>query len=359
MKAVVVLSLVLMLGVTFGASIFSTTNNRQLGILAELQNIDNTDFGKKLLDTISLQLKNKSPLSDISKLLSEIRSELVHQQEKSDAEEGQAARECHKQIRNYNSRIDKATNEINEAIVNIANHKRNIASFETQQKSYEAQIKLLGEKEVQFREARKKDEADFANRIAQQKAVVTALEQITPELEHLKPHGNVHAALVELAKIGRSNPIGALLQVAMTLDPGALQRVIQHLNKLKESVAASIEDDIKAEADAKRNFDKMIGEFRDERTNLENSLTQVKQQLEAEKQQLHTQEVRLADNQKELKTATEGKTKTIKMCDERKARYNTEKAARAKEIGIVEKVLQIIASRLDNMQDYITKRVNK
>jgi len=358
MKAVV-LSLVMMLGATLGASIFSTTNNRQLGILAELQTIDNTDFGKKLLDTISLQLKNKSPLSDISKLLSDIRSELLNQQEKADAQEGQAARDCAKGIRNYNSRIDKATNEINEAIVSIAGYKRQISSLETQKTSYEAQIKLLGEKEVQFREARKKDQADFTNRVAQQRAVVAALEQITPELEHLKPHGNVHAALVELAKIGRTNPIGALLQVAMTLDPGALQRVIQHLNKLKESVAASIEDDIKAEAEAKRNFDKMIGEFNEERSNLENSLTQTKQELETAKQNLHNQQVRLKNNQKELKIATKGKQQLIQQCDERKARYNSEKAARAKEIKIVEKVLQIIASRLENMQDYISKRVNK
>jgi chromosome segregation ATPase len=358
-SVIVALGLMLLVSNTFAESIFAATNSKQMGIFAELEEIDSMDFGKKLLDTITLQLNNKSPLGDISKLLADIRGELLKQQDKADAQEARAEHACKKGIRKYNKRIDHDTNEINEAIVAIANYRRQIASLKAQKETFESQLKILANRETQFRAARKKDEEDFAGRLAQQRAVVAALNQITPELENLKPHGNVQAALVELAKIGKSNPIGALLQVAMTLDPGALQRVIQHLNKLKESVAASIQDDIKAEEDAKRNYGKMLAEFNDQRTNINNALTQTKQELETAKNNLQNQERRLANNQKDLEIAQKGKKQLIQQCDERKARYNAEKASRSKEIKVVEKILHIIASRLDTMQGYIKNRVNK
>jgi len=355
MKSILVIALVL--GVAFGGSIFA--QNKQVGIFTELQSIDNSDFGKKLLDTIALQLKNKSPLGDISKLLSEIKSELLSQQEKADAEESKAEQDCKSGVESYNARIDAATNEINEAIVGIANFRRQIEQLTARKEQYEHQIDTLNRQEAEFREVRKQDEESFASRISEQRAVVAALEQIIPELERLKPHGDVQAALIELARIGKTNPIGALLQVAMTLDPGALQRVVQHLNKLKESVTASIDQDIKDEENAKRNFDGQISKYDEQRTELENQLSETRQELETANQNLKAQESRLANNQQELEISTKGKQQLIEQCDERKARYNAETASRKKEIDVVDKVLSIIASRLETMQDYIQDRVNK
>jgi hypothetical protein len=42
-----------------------------------LKSVENSNFGKKILDTIALQVKNKSPLGDIARLLAEIRTNLA------------------------------------------------------------------------------------------------------------------------------------------------------------------------------------------------------------------------------------------------------------------------------------------
>jgi hypothetical protein len=46
-------------------------------VFNQLKAVEEVGFGKKILDTIALQLKNKSPLGDIAKMLAEIRSDLT------------------------------------------------------------------------------------------------------------------------------------------------------------------------------------------------------------------------------------------------------------------------------------------
>jgi hypothetical protein len=49
-----------------------------------LKYVEGNNFGKKILDTIALQMKNKSPLGDIARLLAEIRQDLATQQAEAD-----------------------------------------------------------------------------------------------------------------------------------------------------------------------------------------------------------------------------------------------------------------------------------
>ena len=50
------------------------------GVFAELEEIEEHELGRKLLDTIALQMKNSAPLSDIAKMLQDLRENLVSQQ---------------------------------------------------------------------------------------------------------------------------------------------------------------------------------------------------------------------------------------------------------------------------------------
>lgn len=44
-----------------------------------LRNIQESEFGKRILDTIALQMNNKSPLSDVAKMLNDILANLKAQ----------------------------------------------------------------------------------------------------------------------------------------------------------------------------------------------------------------------------------------------------------------------------------------
>jgi len=142
----------------------------------------------------------------------------------------------------------------------------------------------------------------------------------------------------------------------MTLDPGALQRAIQKLTQLKDSLVAGIEDDTKREEEAKRAYDKFLQEVGDFRQSLENNLAEVKGELESLNARLTTQENRLKTNQKELKLSQDGKAQLQQQNDEKRARYASESAARKAQREVIEKVQNIIASKLGQIQSYIQER---
>jgi len=65
---------------------------------------------------------------------------------------------------------------------------------------------------------------------------------IIPKLQAL---GSVSPgmALVQLAKIGKSNPIAALMEVASTIDGDRLAKVVDKMTELLESMQASLVED--------------------------------------------------------------------------------------------------------------------
>lgn len=308
-------------------SIFSI-NKREIGVFSQLQGIDGSDFGKKLLDTIALQLKNKSPLGDISQLLKNIEVELTTQQNADDAKHSAAVRKCEETNRDYEKRISDATATIGQEIVSSAAYRESLNSFKLQQETYVTQERLLNEHQAKFQKDYDDDRNSHDKRVQQQQAVITALKQIIPELRKLQPDRNVKRALIELARIGRENPIGALLQVAMTLDKGALERVVQHLEKLKKSVEASLADDDKAQATTAENYKQMMEEFSKEKNNLKTALVRVGSDIESTQQKLDQSQRVLANAEQVQNMSREGKKQNQAKCDDDNARYQAAKVAR-------------------------------
>ena len=65
---------------------------------------------------------------------------------------------------------------------------------------------------------------------------------IIPKLKSLAPR-SAAAALVELAKIGKDNPIAAFMEVAATIDGDKLAVVVDKLQGLLDSLEASVVED--------------------------------------------------------------------------------------------------------------------
>jgi len=73
-----------------------------------LEEISNNDFGRKILDTIALQVKNRSPIGDIARMLAEIRQDLILQEEEADTLHAAQEVECEEEIAEFARRIDSA-----------------------------------------------------------------------------------------------------------------------------------------------------------------------------------------------------------------------------------------------------------
>lgn len=117
------------------------------------------------------------------------------------------------------------------------------------------QLEILDNREVALEEARKKDEEEFAARQQNAVDVMGALELIIEKLGAIKANTNDETlVMAELNKLGSSNPIMALVQVASTFSQDSLDNVINKMEELRVSIDASIVDDQKNEAEAESEY---------------------------------------------------------------------------------------------------------
>jgi hypothetical protein len=83
---------------------------------------------------------------------------------------------------------------------------------------------------------------------------------IIPKLKSLAPR-SAAAALVELAKIGKSNPIAAFMEVAATIDGDKLAVVVDKMQELLDSMEASLVEDAANEEASKAAFGGLVNDL--------------------------------------------------------------------------------------------------
>jgi chromosome segregation ATPase len=151
--------------------------------------------------------------------------------------------ECEAEITAYNQRIDIATSTIATAESEIATLKAEISQLEADIKNKGIQLEILDQREIDLKDSRARDAEDFVKRQSQSTEVVSALELIIEKFSTIAPHEDHEAVFAELAKIGSTNPIMALVQLASTFSPAALEKVQGKLEELRQSLANSIVQD--------------------------------------------------------------------------------------------------------------------
>jgi DNA repair exonuclease SbcCD ATPase subunit len=330
--------------------------SKELNGYALFERLEKDDFGKKILDTVALQLKNKSPVTDISQLLNNIRVDIQNEQRKADSAYAGQQRECEETIDDLNGRINAATDDINEAAfaINKLNTRVNTYTVDIENKA--AQIQILGEKDQQLREERQEDAAAFAQRQGQTREVVAALDLIIPRLKSIQATGDEEEALIELGKIGKSNPIHALVQVATSLDQDALLIVIQKLEAIRDSLVESLDEDQENEEETIEDYELLLGEIDNVRTNLETARAQSQQENEEAQAQLQSQRSRLGAARQEFDNASEGKQLKGEECDNYDVRYTTETNKRVAQLEVISQILNILATKLDSLDSYVKYR---
>ena len=291
--------------------------------------IENNSFGKNLLDTIALQVKNKAPLAEISKLLGDLKEDLLSQQARDDEIHAEREEECSNAITEYERRIDHASNEISEASSRINTLNKRITELKNSIADYKAKIERTEKSKNKAIETRAQRAEQFESRKAHHKSVLEALDII---LEKLKVVGaqalNDETALLQLGKIGKANPIAAFIQVAATLSPEAWENVRNKLQSLRDATAASLADDDDQEAQEIQRHNAYIAKLNTLLTNLRSGLAQDEADLREQEADLAQQQIRLETNTKELENATDGKALKEKQCQEWRDQYFAESEQR-------------------------------
>jgi chromosome segregation ATPase len=257
-----------------------------MAVFTQLEQIEETEMGKKLLDTIALQMKNKAPLQDIAKMLQDLRENLILQQQEADLQHAANMADCELEIAGYNRRIQFASNEITEASNEIQGltQQSNFLTSEIENKI--KQLAILDEQETALRENRAKEHEDFKSRQVQTPKVIEALDVIATKLGSIEPEGDAEAVLAELHRIGGENPILALVQLASTFSAEKLQSVQDKIAELRASLEQSIIDDREAETQAQLDFEQLIVQFAEQRNNLSVARTDAETKLVSTNNQL-------------------------------------------------------------------------
>ncbi len=117
---------------------------------------------------------------------------------------------------------------------------------------------------------------------------------IIPKLKSLAPRSSA-AALAELAKIGKSNPIAAFMEVAATIDGDKLAVVVDKMEELLESMQASLVEDAENERASAAAFAGLVNDLENTHTMLTQAHATASSNLEQAESKLASQERFLAE----------------------------------------------------------------
>lgn len=325
---------------------------------SQLEEMENSEFGKKILDTIALQVKNNSPLSDIARMLAEIRQDLTLQNHEADNLHAAQVVQCDTQITEFNRRIDVATVQRDDAETEIGLLTSEIANLRNDINNKAKQLEILDNREITLREERETDAFAYAARTAQTEEVIGALDLILEKLSGVAPESSNAAVLAQLEKIGKSNPILALAQVASGFTAESLNKVSGALEQLKEDLQESLATDAADEEAAIADYEGLLGEIIATRNNIAHAKSEAESSLSQAEGALSLQENILAESVSELTSAQNGLAKKTTYCEDETATWERNRDQRNVELALIARVNEIVATKLDVARVYLQTRQN-
>ena len=112
---------------------------------------------------------------------------------------------------------------------------------------------------------------------------------IIPRLKSLSPRSAADA-LIELSKIGKSNPIAAFMEVASTIDGDKLAVVVDKMEELLESLQASAVEDAENERASAAAFAGLVNDLENTHDMLSKAHATATSNLEQAESKLDSQE---------------------------------------------------------------------
>lgn len=286
-------------------------------------------MGKKIIDTLAIQMKSDTPLVQISILLKDLRTELEKQQSELDESREKTERECSTDLDAYIERIKTSLQEVQESEINVVKLNTQASNLKKSLANKVLQLSILEKKEDEIKQLRKRDIDDFEKRLIQSKEVLQALDLVIPKLENIKKDKKeLPNALLDLSKIGKANPIDSLVEITSTFDKDAVESIVSKMKKLKDAIQASIADENRYEEAAKANVEILLTEIENTRKYLTTQRNAEANQYEEIKKNKELQERRKENNELDLSANENGRKQREAQCNEYLLNYHSQTARR-------------------------------
>jgi chromosome segregation ATPase len=277
-------------------------------------------------------------------MLAEIRQDLVLQEYEADTLHNQQTQECDTEITEFSRRINAAEVARDDAQNEIVLLHGEISNLQGDITNKGKQLEIIDNREIQLKADREQDAFDFEARQSQGAQVLDAIDIILDKLGGITPGASSEAVFAQLAKIGGSNPILALAQVASTFSADSLNKVTKQMTDLKESISNTLEEDRNSEDAAVQDYNAFLGEIANTRRNIANSKSELETTLAQTEAALALQENILEESVEELAAAQSGKAAKEQICADWTATWERNKEGRQTELGLIAQVSNILAT---------------
>jgi hypothetical protein len=219
-----------------------------------------------------------------------------------------------------------------------------------------AQLEIIDNRDAAIRAEREADRFAYEARIATNNEVLSAIDLILEKMSGMTPGSSSAAVLAQLNKIGKSNPILALAQLASTFNAESFRTATARLEALRDSLEETNAKDTEEEEKAVADFNTTIGELTTTRRNIAAAKAESEGALAQAEAALSLQESILDESVNELASAQTGRANKETTCADWSATWERNKEARNNELNLIGQVQNIIATKLDTAEMLLQKR---
>jgi len=272
---------------------------------------------------VTLQLKNETPLSEISKLINDLKSELEKQQILADLNWEKTEIDCQDKLNEYSQRITKSSAEIEESEFNIKRLAEDLIDLQKVIENKNHQLKILNDKEELITDLRAQDKDDFEKKVSQISEILSAINLIISKLGNLNGNtDDLQNVLMELGEIGKSNPINSFVHFTMSFDQDTLNVVLEKLEKIQKSLETALDEEKLFEDNAESNCKVLMSEIAITKKNLQEDIKGHNAQINELEGNKRIQEGRRDQNKEELENCNKGKSQWTMQCSDFEQNYS-------------------------------------
>lgn len=364
-------------------------SNYEFASFAQMGEISRTTFGKNLLETVNIALKNGGDINSVQKLLDGLLDKLIKDQKAADIAWETESKRLKELIKKLTVEINNLKVEIDELTEELAKYRKLVKQSKINLAQYRAQLALNKKQINDIKKLREQDAADYERSQSEHRDIINALTQVIKELEKLR--GSIsgkgrpedvkeiaqetrdrkyaapksfaeinHSTLEKLEKsflqiTGDEDETAIFVQMATSADQDSLNKLIALLNKLKRNTVSSLDNDTLKEKKSIKQANETVQRIESDSKTLGKNI--IKQQ-----QHLVTYEAKVVFLVKKIDLKT--KVRNSKIAERKSAikeheikekAYEQEKIQRKEEIDVVVRLIDLVKKRLANMSKYLSE----
>lgn len=349
-----------------------SVNSFDLLSLPEIKSISNTDFGKNLIQTMSLSLSKAGDanIDQMKKLLEDLLAKLTGELSALDntwAIESKrlndAITKVRKELEDTKTELALTKKELEDLIVKFQEAKKRLEEYHNHIKDNKLEIEAIKEK-------RAKDAAEYQNSQDEHNIVIEAIDQVVKILQKLigSISGNGRPEHVqEIAEETRDQMKKAFIQMKRTeeeadlfvqlatkADQAALEKLITLLLKLKVNTEKSKHDDEADEVKSKSTFEKLLDDLTLDIANLDKLAGAQALNIEKYNKQKGELEIKVGELEKLVsKLETDLKLLQEELA-KKEAEYKKNRAEMESEIEVVKRLQVIVNERLAKTHEFLS-----